>query len=173
MKKLKQITRVVATITLVALASCSSNNDGGNPGVAAEGTIIAKIDGNQFTSLEITTFASVVSGGGQTTLVIQGNTSSQAIHITVNGYDGIGTYQISDSNVFIIASYIEPNVNDPLNSQTWSAPFDNSGVIGEIKVSEETDAKIVGTFYFTCKNPNDGTTKKVSEGSFNVSKMAT
>lgn len=172
MKKLKQQAIVLATIAFTVLVSCSSSDNTGDSGKATEGTITATIDGAQFTSLEMTTFASVVNAGGQSTLVVQGNTSSQALHFTINGYEGSGTYQISDSNVFINASYVEPNINDPQNSQTWSAPFQNSGIAGEIVVSEETDTIIKGTFSFTCKNPNDDSVKEITDGSFNVTKTA-
>src|SRR5690606_1689777 len=153
------------------LSSCSSDDDGGGGGGAASGTITAKINGNSFTSLEMTSFANTTTGGGQTTLVMQGNTQSQAISMIINGYDGVGTYELSDDNVFRTASYIEPNISNPLESQTWSAPFQDSGVVGEIKISEETDTNIKGTFNFTCKNSNDGTTKNVTEGSFNLNKQ--
>lgn len=159
------------SMSLVTLSSCSSDDDGGGGGQAAQGTITAKIDGSSFTSLEITSFASLTTGGGQTTLVMQGNTSSQAINMLIIGYNGEGTYELSDDNVFRSASYIEPNVNDPINSQTWNAPYQDSGVIGEINVSEETDTTIKGTFNFTAKNSNDGSTKSITEGSFNLEKM--
>ncbi|MEZ4856228.1 MAG: DUF6252 family protein [Gelidibacter sp.] len=171
MKNLKQILLLVMVVSLTNLTSCSKDDDGGSGGDAASGTIKAKVNGSQFTSLEITSFANLASGGGQTTLVMQGNTSSQAINMIINGYDGIGTYELSDSNVFISASYIEPNVNDPLNSQTWNAPFQDSGVVGEIKIAEQSDTTIKGTFHFTCKNVNDGSTKNITDGSFNLEIM--
>ena len=170
MKNLKQLILLFTAISLITAYSCSSSDDGGDNGSAGAGTITAKIEGSDFTSLKMTSMATVVTAGGQTTLTMQGNTSSQAINMIVNGYDGVGTYQISDSNVFIIASYIEPDVNNPLNSQTWSAPFQDSGVVGEIKISEETETNIIGTFHFTCKNSNDGSTKSITEGSFNLEK---
>ncbi len=170
MKTLKQFVLLLTSISLLTFSSCSSSDDGGDAGAAASGTIAAKIDGQDFTSLKITSQASVVTAGGQTTITLQGNTSSQAINMVINAYDGVGTYQLSDDNVFIIASYIEPNVNSPLDSKIWSAPFQDSGTVGSIKISEETDTNIKGTFSFTCKNTNDGTTKDVTEGSFNLEK---
>lgn len=171
MKNLKQIMLLVMVVSLTNLTSCSKDDDGGSGGGAASGTIKAKVNGSQFTSLEMTSFANLTSGGGQTTLVMQGNTSSQAINMIINGYDGVGTYELSDSNVFITASYIEPNVSDPLNSQTWSAPFQDSGVVGEIKIAEQSDTTIKGTFHFTCKNANDDSTKNITDGSFNLELM--
>ncbi|TYA52651.1 DUF6252 family protein [Formosa maritima] len=172
MKTLKHVTLLLMCFSLITFTSCSDDDDGGDGGGgAASGTITAKINGNSFTSLEMTSTATLVSGGGQTTLTMQGNTQTQAINLIINGYDGVGTYEISDDNVFRIASYIEPNVSNPANSQTWSAPFQDSGVIGEIKISEETDSNIKGTFNFTGKNSNDDSTKNVTEGAFNLSKQ--
>ncbi|PNQ73848.1 hypothetical protein C1T31_05820 [Hanstruepera neustonica] len=170
MRTLKQIMLLVIVTSMVTLTSCKSDDDGGNPFNvgASSGTIEAKIDGNQFTSLAITSFANMASGGGQTTLVIQGNTQSQAINIVINGYEGVGSYEISDNNVFITASYIEPNISNPSETQTWTAPYQDSGVIGEISISEETDTKVKGTFSFDCKNSNDDTIKSVTEGSFDL-----
>ncbi|RSK39078.1 DUF6252 family protein [Mangrovimonas spongiae] len=173
MRILKNVMLLLTVVTFVTFTACSSDDDGGDPGSvgAASGTISAKIDGSNFTSLEMTSFANKASGGGQTTLVLQGNTQDQAINMTINGYEGEGTYELSDSNVFIIASYIEPDISNPANTQTWSAPYQDSGVAGEIKISEETDSKVKGTFSFTAKNSNDGSTKVISEGSFNLNKQ--
>lgn len=171
MKNLRKFMLLLITVSTVTILSCSKDDDGGGGGAAAEGTIEAKINGSQFTSLEMTTFANVTSGGGITTMVLQGNTSSQAINMIINGYEGVGTYELSDSNVFISASYIEPNISDPMNSQTWNAPYEDSGVAGEINISEETDTHVIGTFSFTAKNTNDGSIKTISEGSFNIEKM--
>lgn len=170
MRTLKQFMLFVMVSTMMSLTSCSSDDDGGDPGdaAAASGTISAKIDGNSFTSLEITSFANKVTAGGQTTLVIQGNTQSQAFSFTINGYDGVGTYEFSDANVFRVASYIEPDASNPANSETWSAPYQNSGVAGELSISEETDSRIKGTFFFTGKNSNDDSIKSITDGSFNL-----
>ncbi|MCX7548750.1 DUF6252 family protein [Xanthomarina sp. F1114] len=171
MKTLKHLTLLLMCFSLVTLSSCSDDDDGGDAGggAAASGTITAKVNGASFTSMEITSTATKVSGGGQTTLTMQGNTESQAISMVINGYDGVGTYTLSDDNVFRNASYVEPNVSNPLNTQTWNAPYQDSGVIGEIKISEDTDSNIKGTFNFVGKNSNDDTIKEVTEGAFNLS----
>jgi hypothetical protein len=168
MKTIKNFLLCLAVVSAFSILSCSSDDDGGDGGSAAAGTITAKIDGSSFTSLEITSFASKNSSGPTTTLILQGNTQSQAINLLINGYEGEGTYEITDANVFIVASYIEPNISDPMNTQTWSAPFSGSGVIGEIKISEETDSGVKGTFNFTGKNSQDDSQKVITEGSFNL-----
>jgi hypothetical protein len=173
MKTLKHVTLLLMCFSLITFSSCSDDDDGGDGGGggAASGTITAKINGSSFTSLEMTSFANSTTAGGQTTLIMQGNTQSQAISMIINGYDGVGTYELSDNNVFRTATYMEPNINDPLNSPTWSAPYQDSGMVGEIKISEETDTYVKGTFNFNCKNSNDGSIKNVTEGAFNLNKQ--
>lgn len=172
MRILKHVTLLLMCFSLITFSSCSDDDDGGDGGGAtASGTITAKIDGSAFTSLEMTSFASITVAGGQTTLVMQGNTQSQGISMNLFAYDGVGTYQLYDDNVFRNATYIEPNISNPLNSQTWNAPYQDSGVVGEIKISEETDTAIKGTFSFTCKNANDGSSKSITEGTFNLNKQ--
>lgn len=171
MKIFKKTALLLCSVLLISFSSCSSDDDGGSGNASPSGVITAKVDGTAFTSLEITSVASQVTAGPNTTVTIQGNSSTQAFNLIINGFEGVGTYVLSDDNVFISASYIEPNVNDPQNSQTWNAPYQDSGVVGEIKVSSDSDDNIVGTFYFTCKNANDGSTKNITEGTFNLEKQ--
>lgn len=158
-------------LVIASLSSCSKDDDGGGDGGAVSGIIKAKVNGAEFSTMEITSFATMASGGGQNTLVLQGNTATQGINMNIFGYEGVGTYELKDSNVFITASYIEPKVSDPTNSPTWNAPYQNSGVIGEIKISEETSTHVIGTFSFKAKSTNDGSTKEITDGSFNLKKM--
>lgn len=159
-------------VAAAVLTGCSKDDDGGSGGTAAAGTVKAKVDGANFTSMEVTSAASETTVAGSTTITLQGSsTDGNAISIIINGFDGIGTYEISDSNVFVNATYLEANINDPMNSQTWSAPFQDSGVTGEIKVSEKTDTGIKGTFNFTAKNANDNSMKEITDGSFNLDFM--
>ncbi|WP_163517884.1 DUF6252 family protein [Gelidibacter japonicus] len=169
MKKLKKL--LLITVVFASLMSCSKDDNGGDGSDAASGIIKAKVEGAQFSSMEITSFASKTSGGGQNTLVLQGNTASQGINITIFGYEGVGTYELKDSNVFIIASYIEPKISDPTNSPTWSAPYQDSGVVGEIKISEETSTHVIGTFKFKAKSTTNNSMKNITDGSFNLKKQ--
>ena len=68
----------------------------------------------------------------------------------------------------LVSLAVEANINNPMNSQTWSAPYQDSGVVGEVKISEKTDTKIKGTFNFKAKNSNDQSIKNITEGSFNL-----
>ncbi|HET8839085.1 MAG TPA: DUF6252 family protein [Flavobacteriaceae bacterium] len=156
-------------VAAAVLAGCSKDDDGGSGGTAASGTVEAKVDGSNFTSLEMTSAASESNVGGASTITLQGSsTSGNAISIIINGYDGTGTYEFSDSNVFVNATYLEVDIDNPMNSQTWSAPYEDSGVVGEVQISEKTDTSIKGTFHFTAKNSSDNSLKEITEGSFNL-----
>lgn len=170
MKTTNVIKLLFISILVIAFSSCSNDDDGGNGGSAAAGTVTAKIDGTNFTSLEIASVANLVSGVG--TLTIQGNDADgKAIVIVINGYEGPGSYDIGGNNlVAVVASYVEADINNPMNSQTWQAPFDDT-VAGTVSISEETDDNVKGTFSYTAKNSNDNSTKEITDGSFNLTKQ--
>lgn len=166
---------LVLAVVMVSITSCSKDDDGGSSGPAAEGTIVAKVNGTSVTTLEMVTFANVSSG----TLMLQGNTggtSSKAFAFTIIGYEGAGTYDLGGGpNVFNTAAYIETEVDlaNPANPdvQTWQAPFDDT-LAGEINISEETETHVIGTFSFQSKNVNgDQSMRNITEGSFNIEKM--
>ena len=150
--------------------SCKSDDEGGSGGGAAEGTISAKVDGSNVTTLGMTTIAHISNGN----LQIQGNTggtSSKAFMLNIVGFDGVGTYPIGGgANIFNVASYVETEVDlaNPTNPNvvTWAAPYDDTQV-GEINISEVNDTNIKGTFSFKAKNEAQNI-KNITEGSFNI-----
>lgn len=170
MKTLNKTFLVLLAIAAVTFTSCSKDDEGGSGGEAAAGTIEAKVGGSTFKSMTQTSTASYVSGGGSTTVTLQGSDASgRAIYIAIGGFDGEGTYQLTDSNVFISAIYTEANVNDPMNTKTWNAPYQDSGIVGEVKISQITDSNIKGTFTFKGKNmAGDGSIKNLTDGSYNL-----
>ena len=170
MKTLNKTILVLMAIVAISLTSCKKDDDGGGGGSAGSGTVVAKVGGSNFKSLEVASTASQSSGGGSTTITLQGSDANgKGIFIIINNYDGTGTYEFSDSNVFVTATYVEANVNNPQNSQTWSAPYQDSGIVGEVKISEKTDTKIKGTFNFMAKNVNgDQSIKNITDGSFDL-----
>lgn len=156
--------------SLITLTGCKSDDDGGNGGTAGAGTIAATIDGTAFTSLDITSIATLANGN----LIIQGNDADgKSIVITIFGYDGVGTYDFDGNNVLILntAAYVEADVNNPMNSQSWSAPFDTT-LAGSVSISSESDDNIQGTFGFTGQNANDNSQKVIADGSFNLTKQS-
>jgi len=170
MKNFKKSILVLMAVVAVSLTSCKKDDDGGGGGSAGAGTISAKVGGSNFTSMEAASRATQSGAGGTTTIILQGSDASgKGIFITMNNFDGVGTYEFTDSNVFLVATYVETNISNPQNSQTWTAPYQGSGVIGQVKISEKTDTKIKGTFNFTGKNVNgDNSLKNITDGSFNL-----
>lgn len=156
---------------LIALAlvftSCNKDDDGGDGGDAASGTVKAKVDGANFTSASQTTNATLINAGGTSTLSIFGSDlNGKTITLGINGsYDGVGTYNIGGgANVFVNATYSEGSTS---GVTAWQAPFDST-VAGEINISESSDTKVVGTFNFTAKTSDGNSTKVITEGSFNI-----
>lgn len=175
MRKFKYIAVFITTVSLFSFTSCSTDDDGSGTGNAPSGILIAKVDGITFESLEISSSATI-SNGGQNLIIITTNSDGNAFSFTILGYEGEDTYPIGGgANIFNSASYSETEVNlsNPTASVTelWQAPFDDS-MVGELKVSEETDSKVIGTFSFQCKNVNgDSSVKRITEGSFNLNKQ--
>ena len=154
----------------IGTTSCSDDDDGGLGGIAASGTVTAKVDGANFQSNEMLSTANKVTQGPADVMTLQGtDNSGKGFQFTINGYDGEGTYTFGGASLgFIVGNWIEANASDPLNSQTWTATYDNDDVRGEINISSDSGDNITGTFEFTCKNPNDGSVKTVTEGSFDL-----
>ncbi len=170
MKTFKKSILVLMAVMAVSLTSCKKDDDGGGGGGAGSGTVVAKVGGSNFKSMEMASIATETNAGGSTTVSIQGSDASgKGIFIIINNFDGTGTYEFTDSNAFLVGTYVETNINNPQNSQTWTAPYESSGVVGEVKISEKTDTKIKGTFSFKAKNVNgDQSIKNITDGSFNL-----
>lgn len=169
MKSLNKTILVLLAVMAVSFTSCKKDDDGGGGGDAASGTVSAKVAGSSYNSDPALTSANLINAGGTSSIMITANTmNGRNITLTINsGYDGVGTYNIGGgANVFGNASYTEVDVANPMDAQTWVAPYDES-VAGEIKVSEVSATNIKGTFNFKGKNAN-GTFKEITEGSFNV-----
>lgn len=180
MRKLKQVVLFFTTISLITFSSCSKSDDGGGSGSAASGTLTAKVDGSSYKSLEISSSATVATAGSVKNLVIiASNSDGNAFAMTIFGYTGAGTYELTGANIAITntASYTETDVNlsNPIASTTeiWQAPYDATKV-GSVTVDEETDSKVIGTFSFTCKNVNgDKSVINITDGAFNLKKQTT
>jgi hypothetical protein len=172
MKTMKTIGIFLAVALVSLVTSCSSDDNGGGGGSNASlGTIKARVAGSNFTSMQVGTFATRQVVGGLTTIIVQGSDASgKAIQIVITGYqDGTTTYPISDDTaISTVASYIEANISNPLNSLVWAAPYDNSGQVGSVTITEITETNVKGTFNFTGKNQDGEDTKAVTNGAFNV-----
>lgn len=171
-KTIKHLGLAIVLAIATIFTSCSSDGDGGSGGgSAALGTLKAKVGGSNFTSMSMATFASRQTVGGLTNVVVQGSDASgKAIQLIIAGATvGAGTYEISNNaTISAIASYTEVNISNPSASQTWAAPYEASGVVGSIIITEITATNIKGTFSFTPKNQSGSDTKTITNGAFNV-----
>ena len=176
MRTLKSLMLLLVTMSFVTFTSCSSDDNGGDGGNAPSGTLVAKVDGTNYESWEVSSSATIANNGNNL-IIIASNSDGNAFSFTIWGYEGVGTYNLDGSVIsnVNVASYTETDVdiNNPQNSTTeiWQAPYDNS-MVGSLSVSEETDDKLIGTFEFTCKNLNgDQSVKTITNGSFNLNKQ--
>lgn len=170
MRKLNHIMLLLMTLSLVTLTACSTSDDNNNNNNAADGTIEAKIDGTSFTSLDLTSVATLASGN----LIIQGNDADgKSIVMTIFGYNGEGSYEFTGADPLIlhIANYIEADAVNPMNTQSWTAPFDGTAA-GTVSITLDTADNVEGTFEFSGQNANDMSMKVISEGTFNLSKQS-
>lgn len=167
MKTLKFLT--VILFASILLVGCNkSDDDGGDNPSAGSGSFTAQVDGSDFSG-SIAANATLVNSNGVSVLtMLASNASGNAINIIINPFDGEGTYQISDSSVFTTASYIEADASNPSNSMTWVAPFESSGVVGEINISEQTETSVQGTFSFEARLQNGTDIVSVTNGEFNL-----
>ena len=180
MKTFKKLMVLTMALSFVLFTSCSKSDDEGGNGTASSGTLTAKVNGTAYQSMEISSSATVASAGpGENLIIIASNSDGNAFAITIFGYTGEGTYDITGANIGVTnaASYSETNVNlsNPQASTTeiWQAPYDATKV-GALTVSEETGSNIKGTFNFNCKNVlGDNSIKNITDGAFNLSKKTT
>lgn len=168
MKSIQQLGFLVLLLITTLNFSCKSDDDGGGGGNAAVGTLSAKVDGSNFeASGQLATAAYVASG--QALTLYGTDMSGRNINLIVNGFDGSpGTYEIGGDNlVFVVGTYTEANTS---GAQSWVAPYEDSGVAGEIKISEfSTSGSVKGTFRFRGRNQeNTSSFKEITDGAFNL-----
>ncbi|GGG19219.1 hypothetical protein GCM10011344_19780 [Dokdonia pacifica] len=172
--------KLVMLLCVVGLTytSCKTDDDGGDGGNAAAGTVEATVDGASFTSDAIATMATQINAQGITTLNIVGSAlsagSARTITLTIIGVDGEGTYPIqvsTDSGIITAtATYIEAsgNVGGGGIDGSWLAPFDES-LAGEVNITEITDTTVRGTFSYSARSQDDESNfVEITNGSFNL-----
>ncbi|MCI2229722.1 DUF6252 family protein [Polaribacter sp. MSW13] len=158
MKNLKTLTLFIFAAILF---SCSDSTDE-ELGLTGEGSLTAKIDGNDFASLKSTVAATV----SNQVAAIQGSTSGgDYIRINIMNYTGVGTYNTGDAITNV--NSISYGTISPIT--TWMSTFNIGN--GTIKITEDTSTTMSGTFSFTGINSNAGnSTKTVTEGEFSAPK---
>lgn len=164
MKSIKHLGFAIVLAVTTILSSCSSSSDGdGGGGGAASGTVQAKAGSTNFKSMTQASWATKQGG----MIIVQGSDATgKAIQLMITG-NATGTYQISDTGISNIASYTEVNLTN-MSSKTWAAPYEGSGNVGSVTITDLTDTNVKGTFTFTGKNQSGSDTKAVTNGAFNV-----
>lgn len=94
---------------MILLSCLKSDSEGGN-GSASSGILTAKIDGMSFESMKVSSSATIANVGlGDNLIIIASNSDGNVFTITIFGYTGTGTYEITGANIAITntASYSE------------------------------------------------------------------
>lgn len=170
MKNLNKLGIILFVVVATLFTSCSSDDNGGGGGNAALGTIKAKIGSSNFTSISQGTFASILDNGSFQNLSIGGSDiTGKTIQIMIIGANiAPGTYQISDTDNDYTASGVYSEVDlGTSTAQAWGSPYDGGGNSGSVVITSLTSTNVQGTFSFTGKS-EAGTTKSITNGSFNV-----
>jgi hypothetical protein len=158
---MKSFKILVFFLSVSMFVSCSDSSDE-DLGIDAEGSLTAKVDGNDFASLSVAVGATVSNG----VAAIQGSNSvGEYIRINIFNYSGVGTYVTGDA--LTNTNSIQYGTIDPVAA--WVSTFDLGS--GTIEVTGETDTTITGTFSFTGINSNDSSSKTVTEGQFSATKQ--
>jgi hypothetical protein len=174
MKSIKQFGIMLSVIVAIIMSSCSGDdNGGGGGGSASLGKVTAKASGKNFKSYVAAATKNAI-GNAYMIGIQASDENGTAIQLVLTGVDGQpGTFQIgSDSNISVAGTYTETQINlsNPTASTytTWAAPYENSGVVGSITITEITETNIKGNFEFKGKNQAGADSKQVSNGAFNL-----
>lgn len=166
MKTIKHLGFAIVLAVTTILSSCSSDSSNGGGGSTAVGTMKAKVAGSNWTSMSAATAATYQNS----VLIVQGSDATgKAIQLMIAGVTAAGTFEISDdSTIQAIASYTQANISNPMASLVFAAPYETSGNVGTITVTDLTATNVKGNFSFTGKNQSGTDTKQITDGQFNV-----
>lgn len=155
----------ILLLGVLTINSCSKNDDNGDkPGENSE-YLTAKVNGSNYTGgSEHGDFISATISSG--VLVFQGtNNSGSGINFTIVNYTGEGSYKTGDhiENMNLI-QYVEVS---PMGAWSSNGVLTELGLEpGEINVTKQTNNHVEGTFKFVGFNPQDESTKSITEGKF-------
>ncbi len=165
MKTLKNVMLVL--IMSLAIVSCKKDDDGGDDPQGGDGTLTANVGGSSYTATFGITAQIAGSGSAQALTISGGTADSENLQITIQGFDGEGTYDLSFVNIG--AYTILTDINNPMSAVIYSTIGDAQTVNGEVNVSSFDGNTAKGTFEFTAINLDDATdVKEVTNGAFNI-----
>lgn len=151
----------------VTITSCSKNDDNGPRVGDSQGTLTAKINGENYRSLPGEAEAFVFVVDSQKTLSIAGrDAQGRELGMSTNNFTGTGTYNLFDMDGDVgIGMYFEGDGDD---TQGWLLPVEGAE-LGKLIVTEySSGGRIKGTFHFTVMNPNSNSVKNITDGAFDV-----
>lgn len=174
MKKVKKSMLLLMVILVSMSTACSKDDTSGGDGNAPSGTLVAKVDGTSYKSMEISSSATVASLSKTKNLtIVATNSQGKSFTITIFGYTGAGTYPLGGTTITNTATYMETDITNPTNTTIWQAPYEDKKA-GEVVIKEETADKVIGTFEFKAQSTTGSKTiKTVTEGAFNLKKQTT
>ncbi|MCW9036635.1 hypothetical protein [Altibacter sp.] len=166
MKNFKKVLFVL--FISLAVTACKKDDEGGDDGQAGEGQMVAKVDGQNFQSLEGTVMAQESNSGVRTLAVSAGTVNSENLQMIIINFDGEGTYDLNFTNIGTYSFLPDPSNPDPSTVVVYSTANGNSSN-GTINISSYSTTNVKGTFSFTGYNINNPSeTTSVTEGSFDM-----
>jgi hypothetical protein len=157
MKTITKLSYAFFMCASLAMVSCSGDDDGGstNGGNTSGEYVKAKIDGSSWSSSSTIDVVSA-SNPTESVLMVQGsNNSGEVIQISLMSYDGEGTYDVSSQ----ISGYAQYGTISPIAFYNSAV---GGGATGEVTITEVTDTFVKGTFEFTGRNTEEGSTETVN-----------
>jgi hypothetical protein len=172
MKTIKQLGLSLAMALTLVVSSCSSDSgSGGGGGTAALGTLKAKIGSTNFTSItQGTTAVDAYNGTYHNFSITGADTTGKSIIIMILATDiTASTYSLEDTGELLSASVAYSEINlSTFVTQSWGAPYDGGSNFGSVTITSKTATNVQGTFTANVGNPETGTNRSLTNGSFNI-----
>lgn len=172
MKSLKTLT-VLFCVTIFIM-SCSKNDETEETLTTNQPHFTAKIDGNDWTAdiNNSNTHAQIHHGSFLSLSGYTDDLDYGGFLINIRNYNGVGEYKIGVGSTdksygrFTSGSFAKNNL------KSWNAEESNNSIgTGVLKITSDKDNILKGTFSFDGYNKDDSTTKKITSGSFLLTKV--
>lgn len=126
----------------------------------------AKVDGQDWSAFTGPPDTVAWNEAHQGLIVLQGsNSSGEAITMNIMNYNGVGTYDFTTAG--FIQFVVAPTQS---NSGSWVCNA-TSGTSGSVEITSADGDVIKGTVSFVGKNPQNNSTKTITEGKFSATKQ--
>lgn len=165
---MKKITLLFVSLFLVFSCDIDDNGDAAGAPVSLvneNNTVQALVSGVTFASIDTNTSAEIID---ETTLRIVGGDGVAFLEIIIEGYTGVGLYEVESGNPdsSLTATYTIPSTTGEPD-RVWDIISDPSSS-GELMVTEASDSSVSGTFAITVLNELEESTFVFSSGTLTV-----